>query len=80
MMFREWLKLQEGRDDAIGELARIVRDDREPTMQDTMVADTMLSSYKAWKAYVHQIDKCDNAIQVLNEAWREYTGVPRRDN
>lgn len=63
MNFRRWLRKQEGRNDPIGDLAGDAKQCPPRTQADD-VTD--------WREHLCRNGACREALQTLEEAWKEY--------
>lgn len=66
MNFKQWLKRQTDRNDAVGDLARDVEED--------WTAPHANAGYKPWKLHLESKGAAQAALDALAEAWREFGG------
>ena len=68
MTFTDWLKSQQERRDAVGDLARAVAADERAPPGDARLAH--------WKEYLEDMKARPAMFHALEEAWRVYRALP----
>lgn len=66
MTFSTWLRKQHKRNDAVGDLARDVRQDTNWPKKGS------INAKREYLYDAHGLDEFDPAVSTLNRAWKEY--------